>query len=132
MVLADDHPKLRRSLRAVLEHERDVQVVGETADIGATLQELREDQPHVVVVDLGMPNPAEEGTVDMLRRLAPGTEVVVVTMYDSARFAQHALGAGALGFVVTDRADTELADAVHCAARGESYVSPRVRSGPLL
>jgi two-component system, NarL family, response regulator NreC len=67
--------------------------------------------------------------IRQLRARFPETKVVVLTMEESPLFAQHAIEAGAIGFVVKDRADTELVTAVRRAARGEEYVSPRVASG---
>ena len=67
--------------------------------------------------------------IRQLRKRFPETEVVVMTMEESPLFAQRAIDAGATGFVVTDRADTELVTAVRLAARGQEYVSARVASG---
>ena len=61
-----------------------------------------------------------------MRRLSPSTAVVATTMQDNELYARRALAAGALGFVVADTADLELADAVRRAARGRVFVSPRV------
>jgi len=74
-------------------------------------------------------------TIRQLRERAPATQIVVTTMQENPAFAQRAFAAGALGFVVKDRADEELPCAVRTAARGEEFVSPpiaaRLRRGPL-
>ncbi len=85
--------------------------------------------PHVLVLDLRLPNGSSIEMIRQLRARFPETEVVVLTMEESPLFAQHAMNAGATGFVVKDRADTDLLTAVRLAARGEEYVSPRVASG---
>jgi len=82
-----------------------------------------------LVLDLRLPNGCSIEMIRQLRARFPETEVVVLTMEESPLFAQHAIEAGAIGFVLKDRADTELLSAVRLAARGEGYVSPRVASG---
>lgn len=70
------------------------------------------------MIDLGAPKGSSIDTIRSLREQAPGTEIVVSTMEPSPLFARQALAAGALGFVLKDRADTELLTAVRHAARG--------------
>lgn len=129
VVLADDHAMVRRTLRLVLESEQDVDVIAEAIDLSAAVRHVGRHVPHVLVLDLRLPN---GGSIEMIRQLSarfPETAVVVLTMEDSPLFAQHAIDAGAIGFVLKYRADTELLSAVRLAARGEGYVSPRVASG---
>jgi len=129
VLLADDHAAARRSLRLLLDGERDVEVIAEAGNLTAVSDQVRDERPHVLVVDLQAPNGS---TIDMIRRLrakAPDTEAVVLTMEESPEFARQAMEAGAIGFVLKDHADDELPEAVRQAARGEEYVSPRVAAG---
>lgn len=129
VVLADDHAMVRRTLRLVLESEQDVDVIAEALDLSAVLRHVGRHVPNVLVLDLRLPNGS---SIEMIRRLRarfPGTEVVVLTMEDSPLFAQHAIHAGARGFVLKDRADTDLLTAVRLAARCQEYVSPQVARG---
>lgn len=129
VVLADDHAMVRRTLRLVLESEQDVDVIAEAVDLSAVMRHVGHHVPHVLVLDLRLPNGSSIEMIRQLRARFPETEVVVLTMEESPLFAQHAMNAGATGFVVKDRADTDLLTAVRLAARGEEYVSPRVASG---
>lgn len=126
LVLADDHASVRRSLRLLLGGESDVSVVAEAPDLSSAVRELHGSSPNVLVLDLHMRGAPGIQTIRRLRAQAPRTEIVVVTMEESPVFAQQALDAGAAGFVLKDRADTELPDAVRAAAHGLEYVSPRV------
>ena len=128
VVLADDHAMVRRTLRLVLESEQDVDVIAEALDLSAVLREIGRHTPHVLVLDLRLPNGSSVAMIRQLRARFPETEVVVLTMEESPLFAQRAIDAGAIGFVVKDRADTDLLTAVRLAARGEGYVSPRMAS----
>lgn len=129
VVLADDHAMVRRTLRLVLESEQDVDVIAEAVDLSAVLRHVGRHVPHVLVLDLRLPNGSSIEMIRQLRARFPETEVVVLTMEESPLFAKHAIDAGAIGFVVKDRADTDLLTAVRRAAHGEKYVSPRVASG---
>lgn len=129
VVLADDHATLRRTLRLLLESEQDVEVIAEAVDLSAVVDHVSRHAPRVLVLDLRLPAGSNIAMIAQLRKRFPGTEVVVMTMEESPLFAQRAIDAGATGFVVTDRADTDLVTAVRLAARGQEYVSARVASG---
>ncbi len=126
VVLADDHALMRRSLRRLLDREEGVEVVAEAGDLTMVLRHVRDRVPHVLVLDLSMPDGSSIETIRRLREEVPSTEIVVLTMEDGPAFAQQALDAGAIGFVLKEFADVELNRAVRAAARGEQYVSPRV------
>lgn len=126
VVLADDHALMRRSLRLLLESEQDFEVIAEAGDLDTVTRHVREHRPHVLVLDLGLPNGYAVQAIGRLRAEVPGTEIVVLTMEESPVFAQQALDAGAIGFVLKEIADEDLPQAVRGAARGLHYVSPRV------
>ena len=126
VVVADDHALVRRSLRLALAGEDDVEVVAEACDIATVLRHVHGHAPHVLVLDLQMPGGSSIEAIRRLHELAPDLAIVVLTMEQSPAFAQRALESGAVGFVLKDRADTELPAAVRRAVRGEEYVSPRV------
>jgi DNA-binding NarL/FixJ family response regulator len=128
VVLADDHVLIRRGLRRLLDGEDRIDVIAEAHDLPAAERRVREGRPGVLVIDLSMSNGTSIDAIRRLRRQVAGTEIVVITMQDSPVFAQQALGAGAIGFVIKHDADAELTPAVLSAARGEEYVSLRVAS----
>lgn len=129
VILADDHAALRRSLRRLLDGAQHVNVIAEASDLATAKREVHARLPRVLVLDLGLPDGSSIETVRRLREQVPHTEVVMLTMDESPLFARQAFDAGAVGFVLKDRADSELVEAVHRAARGEEYVSPRVAAG---
>lgn len=111
----------------MLERAGDVEVVGEASDLEAAVHRVAVHRPHVLVLDLRMPDGFNPERIRRLRTLSPSTEIVVTTMHMDEAFADQALRAGALGFVVADSADRELVEAVRRAAGGLPYTSPRVR-----
>lgn len=126
VVLADDHAAVRRSLRTLLDADDGIDVIAEASDLAAARESVSGHLPQVLVLDLEMPNSLP--TIGRLRASSPGTEIVVLTMDESPVFAQRAIDAGALGFVLKHKADAELLLAVRAATRGEEYISPAIAS----
>lgn len=126
VVLADDHKMMRRNLRLLLARERDLEVIGEAGDPFTAIRLVKGQAPHVVLLDLQMPNGSSIEFVQRLHRDAPGTAIVVVTMEDSPAFAEAALAAGATAYVLKHHAAEELLIAIRLAERGAPYISPRI------
>ena len=117
---------MRRALRLWLESEKNVAVIAEAGDVPTAIRHVKRNLPHVLLLDLQMPNGSSIEAIRRLREEVPETQIVVATMEESPLFARRALDAGAVGYVLKDNADTELQAAVRCAARGEEHVSPCV------
>ncbi len=130
VVIADQHAGMRRALRLLLEPEDGMLVVAETGGLVTALHQLRRHRPDVLLLDPYLLKGSGINAVRRLREQEPQTEIVVVTMDDCARLAEHVLNAGAIGFVLKDTADAELAPAIRRAARGEGYTSPRISLEP--
>ncbi len=124
VVLADDHALMRRSLRLLLESEEDIEVIAEACDLASVSGHVHGQQPHVLVLDLGMPGGSSIEAIGQLRERVPDTQIVVMAMEEDPVFAQRALTAGATGYVTKELADSELPQAIRAAVRGEQYVSP--------
>jgi DNA-binding NarL/FixJ family response regulator len=129
VVLADDHRMFRETLRRLLDVEQTVSVIDEASDLPSAIEYAQRRRPRVLVLDLDMPNGSTIEAIRQLRAQLPWTEIVVLTTEESALVAQQLLAAGAIAFVFKDRAETELLEAVHRAARGEEFISPGVAAG---
>jgi two-component system response regulator NreC len=126
VVLADSHALMRRSLRVLLDREQDVEVVGEAGDLASVVRHVEDNRPQVLLLDLSMPGGSSVEAIGQLRERASATQIVALTMEDDPVFAQRAFAAGAIGFVMTERSDAELLQAIRAAARGEEYISPQM------
>jgi two-component system response regulator NreC len=126
IVLADDHAVVRSGLRLLLDSEADFEVVAEAGDVESARRYVRGHHPAVLVLDLNMPGGSSLEAIPTLREESPDTQIVVLTMQEEPAFARHALGAGALGYVLKEAADDELVQAVRRAAAGETYMNPRL------
>jgi two-component system response regulator NreC len=126
VVLADDHQVVRSGLRVLLQSDGRFAVVGEAGDVAATARTVRELRPRVLVLDLNMGGESSLDAIPQLRAEAPETQIVVLTMQENPAFAQAALRAGAVGYVLKDAADSELMSAVVLAADGRTYLNPEL------
>jgi two-component system response regulator NreC len=135
LILADDHKVVRSGLRMLLESSGRFEVLGESGDVGSTVEAVLAQRPRVLVLDLNMGGESALDVIPRLRAEAPETQIVVLTMQDNPAFAQAALRAGAAGYVLKDAADTELMSAVELAAEGRTYLNPelgaRLASAPV-
>jgi len=126
IVLADDHAVVRSGLRLLLDAEPGLEVVAEAGDLDSARRHVRGHNPDVLVLDLNMPGGSSLQEIPAIRSEAPHTQIVVLTMQQEPAFARHALGAGAIGYVLKEAADDELVQAVRHAAAGESYLNPKL------
>lgn len=124
--MADDHELMRQTLSRLLAGEDDLAVIAEAHDLPSLVHRLDECQPQVLVLDFGMLGGSSSETIRRLRDRAPDTQLVVVTMEENPAFAQRALAAGALGFVLKELAAEELSTAIRRVVAGEQYLSPRI------
>lgn len=126
IVIADDHSVVRRGLRQLLENESGLEVVAEAEDIDSARRYTRGHKPDVLVLDLNMPGGSTLEAVPAILKESPGTKIVILTMQNEPAYAREALGAGVLGYVLKEAADTELVEAVKRAAAGDTYLNPRL------
>ncbi len=126
IVLADDHPIVRRGLRQLLEAQDGFEVVAEASDVESARRYVRGHHPNVLVLDLNMPGQPSIDAIPKLREEFPETQIVVLTMQNEPAYARAALSAGALGYVLKESADSELVEAVRAAVAGDSYLNPRL------
>jgi DNA-binding NarL/FixJ family response regulator len=128
VLLADDQHVVRIGLRALLESEDDLEVVGDSADGLHAVELARELRPDVVLMDIRMPG--IDG-IEATRRIVadrelPDTRIIVLTTFEIDEYVFEALRAGASGFLIKDTKPAELLQAVRLVAGGDALLSPSV------
>ncbi|MFI8950435.1 response regulator [Streptomyces sp. NPDC053750] len=125
VLLVDDEPLVRAGLRAVLEAQPDIEVVGEAADGAAVVPLVRQTRPDVVAMDVRMPLlDGIEATRALLRTVADPPKILVVTTFENDEYVYEALRAGADGFLLKRARPAEIVHAVRLIAEGESLLFP--------
>ncbi len=122
ILIADDDARVRRSLRSLLECLDNVEVVAEAEDGEAALKAATLHQPDIALIDIQMPHLNGLDATARIKRQVPHTRVIIVSVHGAPEFAQHALGAGARGYVLKDAAPIELESAIRVVALGGVYI----------
>ena len=130
IVIADDHAVVRDGLRALIQAQPGIEVVGEAESGEAALQQTLQHQPDVVLLDLSMPRGGPTVAARIARE-CPGARVVVLTMHEERGYVTRLLQAGAAGYVLKRTASADLVRAIRTVAGGGSYVDPSL-AGTLL
>ena len=126
VLLADDHGIVRDALRYLLEAQGDIQIVATAADGQEAVDLATQLCPDVAVMDISMPRMDGIEATRRICGLCPHTHVVMLTIYNSAEHIQHALQAGASGYVLKEAAGQELVAAVRALYNGGHYYSSRI------
>jgi DNA-binding NarL/FixJ family response regulator len=126
IILADDHMAIREALRALIEEQADLEVVGEAENGRAAVRLAVERSPDVVLMDVSMP---VMNGIEATRRITvkiPGVKVLGLSMHADEKLVREMLQVGASGYVLKDRADKELAEAIRAVTAGRMYLSPEI------
>jgi len=124
IVLADDHFLIRQGLRRILEGKGDLEVVGEAADGLELLFLLDNLKPHLVILDISMPNLQGIDTARQIKMKYPGMKILILTMHAEREYLYQAISAGVEGYLLKEDAQKELLLAIEKIRRGKGFLSP--------
>ena len=126
IIIADDHQIVRQGLRVLIEKEPDMEVVGEAEDGQTTVSLARKLHPHIVLMDIKMPDlNGIEATRQILTDL-PDVKIIALSMYPDQRFVMNMLKSGARGYLLKESAFEELAQAIRLVMANKTYLCPLV------
>lgn len=128
IILVDDHAVVRMGYRRLLENDPDIEVIAELESGEEANQKARELNPDVIVMDLSMPG---MGGLEAIRRIKaknPEIRILVFTMHDNVSFVEHAMEAGASGYITKNNAANVLIQAVRQIATGQTYIESSLES----
>lgn len=126
VVLADDHALVRNGIKAMLESDQDIQVIGEAGDGKEALVVAQKLHPDILVLDIRMPNMTGLEAAARLGQISPHTKAVILSMHDSEEYVLEALGAGAYGYLLKDTDKVEFIKALKQVHGGSKYFSGAV------
>jgi DNA-binding NarL/FixJ family response regulator len=123
LLIADDHGVVRGGLKLLLDRQPDMEVVSEAADGAEAVAEALAHRPDLAILDVAMPRLTGLQATRDIKALAPEIDVLILSMHDDEHYLFEALKAGASGYVLKQKADQDLVDAVRAVARGESFLT---------
>ena len=128
ILIAEDHAILREGLRALLSSSPDLQIVGEAGDGQEAVRQAVKLHPHLVLMDLTMPNINGTEAIRAIKRHDPAIRIIVLTVHKTEEYVRATLDAGADGYVLKDDSHNDLLNAITNAQKGNIYLSPGICS----
>lgn len=126
ILLADDHIVMRTGLRALLERQPNLEVVGESENGRNTVELTASLKPDVVIMDIGMPVLNGIEATKTIVTEQPTTAVIILSMHADESYVMRALKAGARGYLLKDSAPADLLSAIQAVSQNKSFFSPKV------
>ena len=131
VLVADDHPVVRKGLQTCLAQQKNFKVVGEAVDGGEALRMARELSPDVVLMDISMPGMNGLAVTEVLRREAPAMKVLILSVHSNKEYIFRIIQAGAHGYVSKEAPPAELLRAIESVYEGEPHFSEDIRRDAL-
>jgi DNA-binding NarL/FixJ family response regulator len=126
ILVADDHELIRRGIRGLLRVRRNWKVTGEAANGQEAVAKAKNLKPDVVILDIGMPDVDGLEATRQIRKAAPNTKILILTMHESNQMVRRVLEAGARGYVLKSDLASHLVKAVNGVSKGKVYLTPKV------
>lgn len=126
IIIADDHPLVRKGIKDVLEEENDFKVVACAAFPHEILEGIRDHNPDILITDLSMPGRSGLDLISDVKQLFPKLPILVLTMHPEERFAVRALKAGVAGYLTKDTKPEEIIKAVRQIIGGRKFITPSI------
>jgi two-component system nitrate/nitrite response regulator NarL len=131
VLVADDHPVVRKGLQSLLAKPGHLKIVGEACDGDEALRKTRELKPDVVLMDISMPGINGLAVTEMLRKEAPDTKVLILSVHNNRDYIFRVIQAGAHGYVSKEAPPTELLEAIRSVFNGEPFFSEEIARAAL-
>ena len=126
VLVADDHAIVREGLRALIDQQANMQVVGEAENGRKAVLMAKRLLPDIVIMDVSMPDLNGIDAAHQIRSELPKTKIIALSMHSDKRFVSGMLKAGVSGFLLKECAFRELTTAIHAAVANEYYLSPKI------
>ena len=126
VVVADDHTILRQGIKALLDNQEGIEVVGEAKDGREAIKTIEELSPDVILMDIAMPGLNGLEATRRIKKKFPKIKVVVLTMHANEEYIFQILNAGADGYLVKETAFQDLISAINAVHRGGAFMSPSI------
>lgn len=126
IIIVDDHGIVREGLKALLENQPDIEVVGEGEDGQVAVELTKQLSPDMIIMDMSMPNLNGIEATRLILQNSPNTKVVILSMHSDRHIVKEILEAGASAYVLKSNLFDEMLRALETVAKGGRYLSPRI------
>jgi DNA-binding NarL/FixJ family response regulator len=127
VLIVDDHPITRQGMKALINQQLNLEVCGETDNAAHAVELVSKLQPDLAIVDISLKTTNGIELTKNIKAQAPNLPILVVSMHDEALYAERALRAGAMGYVMKQDAGEKVATAIEHLLRGEIYLSAKMK-----
>lgn len=127
VLLVDDHPITRQGIRALVNQQLNLEVCGEADTATQALELVGTLEPDIIILDISLPQTNGIELTKQIKTIAPDKPILVVSMHDEALYAERAIRAGAMGYVMKEEAGDKVATALQHLLRGEMYLSAKMK-----
>lgn len=123
LLLADDHPVVRRGIASCLSRQANLEILGEAADGHDALKKARELAPDIILMDIDMPQMNGLAVTEVLRKELPNIKVLILSMHSNTEYVLRIIQSGARGYVLKEASPEELIKAIEIVNTGEAFFS---------
>jgi two-component system response regulator NreC len=126
VLICDDHTLFSEGIKAILNHESSLEVIGVVRDGRQAVEKVKELHPDIVLMDIAMPDLSGFEATRRVHEVDPAVKVLMLTMHDEEELVARCLEAGAAGYIIKDAPASQLVYAIEMTMKGERYLSPAV------
>ena len=126
VLLVDDHTIVRQGIKALLDTQEGIEVVGEAEDGREAIEKAKQMAPNVIVIDITMPNLNGIEATRQIKKINPEMKVLVLTVHDNEEYVHRILQAGASGYLLKESAVSDLVSAINAVEKGDIFLSPSI------
>lgn len=128
VLIVDDHDIVRSGIKQLLKKEASMEVIGEATNGLEAIGKVKVLNPHVVLLDIGMPNLNGLESLPLIKEASPSSQIVVLSMHANESYVQQVLKSGAMGYVLKASPSSDIIDAIKVASRGHYFLSSKIKA----
>jgi two-component system, NarL family, invasion response regulator UvrY len=126
--IVEDHQMVREMWVQLFAVRKDIDVIGETGNPEEAIEMIKNKRPEIVLLDINLPGSSGMDLVPLIRKFAPGSKIIAVSMHNQPAYTKKMLQLGALGYVTKNSSHEEIYKAIDSAMKGKTYVCQEIRN----